>query len=230
MKRILLLSAVLMLSLSCWGSEEQDVDLSTPEKTLRAYYDLFKKSDFKHQKRTMESSIESLGKERFDRVKPILQGYEILKIREAKDRKEDTFHLPEGDVDILVKEIYKDNKESLISFVLRKLDNRWLINSWDIEDDTESPPDINVIDEQAKRMLERKEKKYFESKLNKTFTLKDAERAFGKPDRVTGSGLTIFVYVLDDGREIWLGFAGDRPILYAKVKEKNNSFTEIDLK
>ncbi len=159
MKRLLLVGIVFILSLSCSHSKDYDVDLSTPEKTLRTYYDLFKKSDFKHQKRTMESSIESFGKERFDIVKPILRGYEILKIREAKDRKEDTFHLPEGDVDILVKEIYKDNKERLISFVLRKLDNRWLINSWDIVDEAESPPDIKVIDEQAKRMLERKGKK-----------------------------------------------------------------------
>ena len=159
MKRILLVSAVLILNLSCWHSEEYDVDLSTPEKTLRAYYDDFKRSDFKHQKMTMESSIESIGKERFDIVKPILQGYEILEIREAKDRKEDTFHLPEGDVDVLVKEIDKDNKESLNSFVLRKFGNRWLIIDWVTVDDAEIPPDINVIDEQAKRMLEQKGKK-----------------------------------------------------------------------
>jgi len=54
MKRILLVSAVLILSLSCCRSEEYDVDLSTPEKTLRAYYDAFKRSDFKHQKRTIK--------------------------------------------------------------------------------------------------------------------------------------------------------------------------------
>ncbi len=156
MNRLLLVSIVFILSLSCWDSKDNNVDLSTPEKTLRSYYEGFKKSDFKYQKRTMESSIESFGKETFDRVKPFLQSYEILKIREAKDRKEDTFHLPEGDVDILVREIYKDNKESLISFVLRKLDNRWLINSWDVVED---PPGSKVINEQAKRMLERKGKK-----------------------------------------------------------------------
>jgi hypothetical protein len=159
MNRILLVSTVLILSLSCCLSEEYEVDLSTPEKTLRAYYDAYKRSDFKHQKRTMESSIESIGKERFDIVKPILQGYEILKTREAKDRKQDTFHLPEGDVDALVKEIYKDNKESLNSFVLRKFGNRWLIVDWLTIEDADILPDMNAIDEQAKKMLGQKRKK-----------------------------------------------------------------------
>jgi hypothetical protein len=127
MKRLLLVSIVLILSLSCWHSKDYDVDLSTPEKTLKTYYEAFKTSDFERQRRTIESSIESFGKERFDRVEPTLQGYEILKIREAKDRKKDTFHLPEGDVDAMVKEIYRDKNENMVSFVLRKFNNSWLI-------------------------------------------------------------------------------------------------------
>jgi hypothetical protein len=105
------------------------------------------------------SSIESIGKERFDTVRPILQSYQILKIREAKDRKEDIFHLPEGDIDALVKEVYKDNKKSVNSFVLRKFDNKWLIVDFVTANDPEVPSDIKVINEQAERIFEQKGKK-----------------------------------------------------------------------
>jgi hypothetical protein len=159
MKKILLLSIGLILSLSCWRSEDYNIDLSTPEKTLRSYYEGFKRSDFEYQKKTILSPTDPVAKERFDVVNPILQSYQILKIREAKDRKEDTFHLPEGDVDILVKEIDRDGKESINSFVLRKFDSKWLIVDWLTIEDADISPDIKVIDEQSKRMLEQKGKK-----------------------------------------------------------------------
>jgi hypothetical protein len=127
MKRLLLVSIVLILSLSCWHSKDYDVDLSTPEKALRTYYEAFRKSDFEYQKKTVVSWIEPFAQGRFNVVSPILQTYEIIEIREAKDRKDDTFHLPEGDVDALVKEIYKDKNENMVSFVLRKFNNKWLI-------------------------------------------------------------------------------------------------------
>ena len=159
MKRILFVSIVLISSLSCWRSENYSADLSTPEKTLKSYYEAFKTSDFEYQKKTVLSSIESIGKERFDTVRPILQSYQILKIREAKDRKEDIFHLPEGDIDALVKEIDKGNKESLTSFKLRKFENKWLIIGFDTVEKAEVPSDMKVIDEQAERMFEQKGKK-----------------------------------------------------------------------
>jgi len=159
MKRILLVSIVLILSLSCWHSKDYDVDLSTPEKALKTYYEAFRTSDFEYQKRTVVSWNEDLAEKRFSVVSPILQTYEIINMREGKDRKEDTFHLPEGDVDALVKEIYKDNKESLNSFVLRKFGSKWLIIDWLSIEDADISPDIEVIDEQSKRMVEQKGKK-----------------------------------------------------------------------
>jgi hypothetical protein len=159
MKRILLVSILLIASLSCWPSENYTADLSTPEKTLKSYYEAFKTSDFERQKRTLESSIESIGKERFNTVRPVLQGHQILRIREAKDRKNDTFHLPEGDIDALVKETYRGNKESLTSFILREFENKWLIIGFDTVNESEVPPDIKIINEQAERMFEQKGKK-----------------------------------------------------------------------
>jgi hypothetical protein len=141
MKRVFLVSIVLILSLSCWHSKNYDTDSSTPEKTLKTYYEAFKTSDFELQRRTMESSYESIGKERFDIIRPILQSYQILTIREAKDRAEDTFHLPEGDVQVIVKEIYKNNQESKISVILREFDGKWLILGFDIVEEPEGPPD-----------------------------------------------------------------------------------------
>jgi len=66
MKRILFVSTVLISGLSCWRSENYSADLSTPEKTLKSYYEVFKTSGFEYQKKTVLSSIESIGKERFD--------------------------------------------------------------------------------------------------------------------------------------------------------------------
>jgi hypothetical protein len=127
MRRASFIIIVLISSLLCGCSKNNDVGLSTPEKTLKSYYEAFKKSDFEYQKRVLPSSIQLIGKERFDSINPILQSYQILEIREAKDRKEDTYHLPEGDVDAMVKEIYKDKNENMVSFVLRKFNNEWLI-------------------------------------------------------------------------------------------------------
>jgi hypothetical protein len=141
MKRILLVSIVLILSLSCWHSKNYDVNLSTPEKTLKTYYEAFKTSDFELQRRTMESSYELIGKERFDIIRPILQSYQILKIREAKDREGDTFRLPEDDIQVIVKEIDRNNQERKISVILREFDGKWLILGFDIVEEPESPPD-----------------------------------------------------------------------------------------
>ena len=154
-----IVSIILISSFACYCSKNHAMDLSTPENTIKSYYTAFKTSDFEGQKKTLLSSIESIAKKRFDVVNPILQSYHILKIREAKDRKGDTFHLPEGDVDALVKELYRDKKESINSFVLRKFDGKWLIIDFVSENEAEFPPDIKVIEEKAKQMLEQKGKK-----------------------------------------------------------------------
>ncbi len=160
MKRLLFIASIILISsFVCCRSKDNAIDLSTPEDTIRSYYAAFRKSNFEVQKKTLLSSIESTAKKRFDVVNPILKSYQILKIREAKDRKKDTFHLPEGDVDILVKEIYRDSKESINSFVLRKFDSKWLIIDFVTENEAEFPPDIKVIEDQAKKMLEQKGKK-----------------------------------------------------------------------
>jgi hypothetical protein len=161
MKRVLFIVSILVISsfVCCRSKDNTIIDLSTPENTIRSYYAAFKTSDFEVQKKTLLSSIESTAKKRFDVVNPILQSYQILKVREAKDRKDDTFHLPEGDVDALVKEIYRDSNESINSFVLRKFDSKWLIIDFVTENEAEIPPDIKVIEEKAKKMLEQEGKK-----------------------------------------------------------------------
>ena len=70
----------------------------------------------------------------------------------------------------------------------------------------------------------------FESRLDKALTPSIAEAKFGKPDKITGSGLIIYVYALDDGREIWMGFPGYAPIMYAKIRARDGSVVELKLK
>jgi hypothetical protein len=69
----------------------------------------------------------------------------------------------------------------------------------------------------------------FERKLEKSLTPKIAEERFGRPDRIAGSGLIIYVYLLDDDREIWMGFPGNAPIIYAKLKAKDGSMRDLKL-
>jgi hypothetical protein len=70
----------------------------------------------------------------------------------------------------------------------------------------------------------------FTPKLDKALTPAAADAAFGKPDGITGSGLIIYVYRLSDGRELWLGFPGYQPILYAKVKSPDGKLADLELK
>jgi hypothetical protein len=147
---------MLISSLPCWCSGDNHVDLSTPEKTLRSYYEGFKRSDFEYQKKTLLSSIQPIGKEIYDVVSPILETYEIVKMGEAKNRKDDTFRFLEGDMEAIVKEIYKNKQESEIYYILRKFDGKWLIIEFDLVSD---PPGSRIIEEKATKMLEHKGKK-----------------------------------------------------------------------
>jgi hypothetical protein len=66
-------------------------------------------------------------------------------------------------------------------------------------------------------------------KLSAKLTPADAERTLGRPDSTAGSGLIIYLYRIDEGRELWLGFPGFAPIAYAKVRDPNGGFTDLPL-
>jgi RNA polymerase sigma factor (sigma-70 family) len=71
----------------------------------------------------------------------------------------------------------------------------------------------------------------FQKRLDKSLTPLKAETVLGKPDRITGSGLLIYVYDLDDGTKIWLGFGGFAPIVYAHhVQKDDGKFVNLPLK
>lgn len=156
MKIILSVVVILLSGLACGCIGDNDVDLSTPEKTVRSYYEGFKRSDFEYQKKTLLDPSDPSAKSRFDAVIQILQGYEIVKIRDAKDRKDDTFQLPEDDIQVIVKEIRKNSKESMYSFVLRKIEGKWLIEGFDAVED---PPSSKIIEEKYQKTLEQTRKK-----------------------------------------------------------------------
>ena len=77
---------------------------------------------------------------------------------------------------------------------------------------------------------EMRDLSYFEKRLTKTLTPALAVKAFGEPNGRTGSGLIIYIYILDDGRELWMGFPGYAPIAYAKVRSKDGSTQDLVLK
>lgn len=45
----------------------------------------------------------------------------------------------------------------------------------------------------------------------------------GKPDWVTGSGISIYIYVLEDGSSLWFGFAAPERSLYIQQVQPDGS-------
>lgn len=67
----------------------------------------------------------------------------------------------------------------------------------------------------------------FRFEIHRGLTPELAIEIFGNPDRITGSGLTIFVYLFDNKNELWIGFPGNAPVLYAFMKHPDGSKTNF---
>lgn len=66
--------------------------------------------------------------------------------------------------------------------------------------------------------------------LSRSLTPQEAERTFGPPDQITGSGLLIYVYDIEQGFTVHLGFPGYAPITYAKLRTPGSGvFHDIPL-
>ncbi|HEV2130963.1 MAG TPA: hypothetical protein VGR27_07670 [Longimicrobiaceae bacterium] len=65
--------------------------------------------------------------------------------------------------------------------------------------------------------------------LTRSLTPQGARDAFGAPDEEPGSGLIIYVYRVDQGRSVWLGFPGFEPIIYAKLRDPSGRDRELPL-
>ena len=69
----------------------------------------------------------------------------------------------------------------------------------------------------------------FQPFLTRMLTPASARTQFGSPDEVTGSGLIIYKYRVDHGRTLWLGFPGEAAIVYARLENKDGTFTDLPL-
>lgn len=69
----------------------------------------------------------------------------------------------------------------------------------------------------------------FQPHLTMRLTPALARTQFGAPDEETGSGLRIYIYRLDDGRRLWLGFPGDAPIVYARIEAVDGAVSDLTL-
>jgi hypothetical protein len=67
----------------------------------------------------------------------------------------------------------------------------------------------------------------FEAQLDPTMTAALAEKKFGKPDEITGSGFIIYVYKLSDQSEIILSFAGFGPLIGARLRTLDGQVREL---
>ena len=68
-----------------------------------------------------------------------------------------------------------------------------------------------------------------ERQLSRSLTPSLAEQRFGPPDQVTGSGLLVYVYPVEAGHSVYLGFPGHAPILYAKLRSPDGLFRDLPL-
>jgi hypothetical protein len=64
-------------------------------------------------------------------------------------------------------------------------------------------------------------------KLSRALTPATADAAFGRPDETTGSGLLIYVYRVEEGKNVYLGFPGYAKILYAHVIDSSGSSQDL---
>lgn len=67
--------------------------------------------------------------------------------------------------------------------------------------------------------------------LTRSLTPQEAERVFGPPDQIVGSGLLVYVYEIEQGFTVYLSFPGYAPIQNAKLRTPGSGvFHEIPLR
>ena len=67
--------------------------------------------------------------------------------------------------------------------------------------------------------------------LTRSLTPQEAERTFGAPSRIEGSGLLIYVYEIEQGFTVHLAFPGYAPILNAQLRAPGTgAFYDIPLR
>lgn len=149
----LVILLLLVYSYSYSESAAKNVpQLSSPSSTIKTYYKAYVLSDFHLQETTLAEWKRFGDEEDFARSKSQFSKYEILSKREVK-KKEHSFH-EKGDVEILVKETYANKRESIVSFLLRKFGDNWLIVDIVIEDKAEEPLDDGLLDQMSKQPLD----------------------------------------------------------------------------
>lgn len=62
--------------------------------------------------------------------------------------------------------------------------------------------------------------------VSSDLSLEDLCGAAGQPDWVTGSGLSIYIYQLNDDGALWFGFAGDDELMVVRQVSSEGSVTD----
>ena len=67
--------------------------------------------------------------------------------------------------------------------------------------------------------------------ITKSLTAPGAELVFGKPDAAASSGSILFIYNVEDGKKVNLGFPNPTdPITFANLQDKNGGTTPIEIR
>lgn len=139
---IVLLSSILMLA--CSGSRQQNfTDLSSPEVCIESHYLALKSSNIELLKRVHVDDRWIKN----DQIKKIASSIVSYGILEKLEMKKDEF-AQEGEIYIRVEEKLVNGKTNFVNFALRNVDGRWLIVSFNA--DEEEPIDPELIEKIAR--------------------------------------------------------------------------------
>ncbi len=151
---LLIFSTFLLITSSAFPSDQMHYSLKTPEDTIKTYYSAYETNNFNLLKKAVVDTHEMIFKKDFKSRSSIFLSYKI--IDKILVTNEDEWH-KKGDVDIFVEESWKDKTLNVMSFILRKYDQGWLIIDWVIVNEAEEPPDIEELFKQAEKIMKQTE-------------------------------------------------------------------------
>lgn len=132
--------------------DQPSYSLKTPEDTIKTFYNAYSTNNFNLIKKTVVDTHENIYKQGFESRSARLLSYKIVSKRIAAN--EDQWHI-KSDADIFVKELWRNNTEKEMSYILRKYNDEWIVINWVAVNEAEEPPDMDELSKQVEEMMKK---------------------------------------------------------------------------